>query len=715
MSLRIQFLGPPRIRCDGAPIDLAGYRPLALLAYLIVTQKSHTRQQLIDLLFDGPDDPRAALRWTLSKIRKAIGDEYLLTDREEITFNFESDYWVDVSVFEAGELELYQGDFLEGLYLRDALRVEDWLGFERERLRGLYQAGLEAQLEMSRREGDASGVVNTAQQLLKLDNLREDWHVALMDAYARLGKRATALEQYEQCRQALRAEWTVDPSPETTALAESIRRGKVGLQATPVEGADSPLPEALEIPPATPVGAPRIADRPVRFRPVIPLIAVISLVSMTLLLSVGIVALINQASQDQVGQPGLEASANPSESLPQIFSGKTVWILGRFEDTQARLFQESMMPLEERTGIEVKFLTADDMYDIYLANLLESGDLTDIVMFEQPGWLKTLSEQGKIVNLSTFLDDDYLSEKYPEAFLELARVDGQTMGVWYNAYLKSLVWYPKQAFEAKGYEVPETWEELMALSDRIVADGGVPWCIGMESEDATGWVGTDWVEDILLRTAPPETYDSWVKHDLPFDSPEIRRVFEIMGQIWLNDAYVYGGTSNISKEDFFDSPLHLFDNPPGCYLHRQASFALSFFPADARFGQDYDFFYLPPINPEFGNPVLGAGTILAMVNDRPEVREVMRYLTTAESTQALVKNGGFLTPHRDTPIEWFPTTADLRFAQIVLSASTYRFDGSDLMPEQVGLGSFYRGVTDWVEGADLDTVLQEIDNSWPQK
>jgi alpha-glucoside transport system substrate-binding protein len=221
------------------------------------------------------------------------------------------------------------------------------------------------------------------------------------------------------------------------------------------------------------------------------------------------------------------------------------------------------------------------------------------------------------------------------------------------------------------------------------------------------------VEDILLRTAPPETYDAWVNHELPFDSPEIRRVFEIMGQIWLNDAYVYGGTASISSESFADSPAHLFEIPPGCYLLRQASFAPFLFPPGVRYGRDYDFFYLPPIDAEYGNPVLGSGNLFVMVDDRPEVREVMRYLTTAESTKTLVQNGGFLSPHRETPIEWFPNQADLRFFQIVLGADTYRFDGSDLMPEQVGLGSFYRGITDWVEGAALDTVLKEIDASWP--
>ena len=137
-----------------------------------------------------------------------------------------------------------------------------------------------------------------------------------------------------------------------------------------------------------------------------------------------------------------------------------------------------------------------------------------------------------------------MQQQYPKAFLDLATLDGKMIGVWYSVGVKSLVWYPKRAFEAKGYEVPETWDELIALSDQIVADGGTPWCVAINDYGEIGWVGTDWVEDILLRTAPPETYDAWVRNDLPFNSPEIRRVFEIIGQIWLNNDYVYGGVEN---------------------------------------------------------------------------------------------------------------------------------------------------------------------------
>ena len=66
---------------------------------------------------------------------------------------------------------------------------------------------------------------------------------------------------------------------------------------------------------------------------------------------------------------------------------------------------------------------------------------------------------------------------------------------------------PNAAFEEAGYEIPETWDDLVALTDEIRATGVTPWCVSMEHGDATGWVATDWIEDILLRTAPPETYD----------------------------------------------------------------------------------------------------------------------------------------------------------------------------------------------------------------
>lgn len=744
MTLRIRLLGPVQISRAGQPVQIRGYQAVALLAYLLVTGQAHTRQHLIDLLFEGTDNPRANLRWLLSELRRTIGNGYILADRQEVAFNFESDYWLDVSAFETGQLELYQGDFMEGLYLRGAFRFEDWLFFERERLRGRYQAALEGRLAGLEQQDDYAAVVETAHCLLRLDNLREDWYRALIRAYARLGKREAALAQFEQCRQILQAELEVAPAPETIALVQTIQKGQWGPDYPPPPQNGTPqetLPTAVRQPNETGLVtisthqeaemaiSPEVDRRRTLSRPLLGIIGVISLVAGLVIIWRGL--LNSSADVSDIIKPGVTTGATlesqagltsdrsvdkASQPNPasQELAGTTVTIVGAAPDEMKKLFERSMTPFEERTGINVIYSSAGEQFETLIAATVKKGQPPDIIAFPQPGYLANFARQGHIIDLRTFLSDDYLRQQYPDTFLELAMVDGKMAGVWYQVGLKSLVWYPKKAFEAAGYKVPETWEELIALSDQMVADGRTPWCIGLEDGDASGWAGTDWVEDILLRTAPPETYDAWVRHELPFDSPEVRRAFEIMARIWFNDDYIYGGRANIVTESWLDSPIHLLEEPPGCYLHRQGSWTpISSFPKTASFGQDYDFFYLPPIDPQFGQPVLGGGEIFAMFNDRPEVREVMRYLTTAESARVLVESGGFISPHRDTPLEWYPSAADLRYAQIILSADAYRFDGSDLMPGEVGAGSFWRGMMAWVNGADLETVLQDIDESWP--
>ncbi len=225
MTLIIHLLGSIQISRDNQPISLRGYKTTALLAYLLLTSKAHTRRHLIDLLFDGPADPKASLRWILSQLRQAIGPEFVLADRQQIAFNFDSDYWLDVAAFEAGQINLYQGDFLEGLNVRDAFGFEEWASFERERLRKQYQTALIEQLEKNESLGNDIRVVETAQQLLRLDNFQEVWHRALMRTYARQGQREAALAQFNFCRRILKEELGTEPAKETVALAEQIQAG----------------------------------------------------------------------------------------------------------------------------------------------------------------------------------------------------------------------------------------------------------------------------------------------------------------------------------------------------------------------------------------------------------------------------------------------------------------------------------------------------------
>lgn len=714
MTLRISLLGPAEIRRDDQALDLPGYRPLALLAYLLITGKPQSREHLVNLLFDRPDDPRASLRWTLLQIRKTIGREAIVADRQEIAFNFQSDYWLDVSAFEAGDLDQYRGELLQGLNLRDARQYDAWLLVERERLRARYQAGLEQRLWELQEAEDATAIEETALKLLQLDNLREDWHQVLMSAYATQGKFEAGQAQYALCRQILREELGREPTSETVALARAIERQqaevyKVVAASSPPTLSLSESTEQAEMEPATP--APMEKATPSEKGRIWPLnrTVIVALAGMILLATIVVLSVLNdpESPESAVADVALDDESPSTGDL----AGTSVTIMGPLQHEE--LFEESLMPLEKKSGIDIELGSYRGDFTQVLPGVIASGLTPDIVMFPQPGFLAEFVRQGQIVDPRTFLDEAYLRQQYGDALLDASVLEGQMAGVWYSSNVKSLVWYPKQAFDDAGYEVPQTWDELTALSDQMVADGRTPWCIGLESGAGSGWVGTDWVEDILLRTAPLEAYDAWATGELPFDSTEIRRVFAITEEIWLDESYVYGGPATIVSDTFSESARHMFEDPPGCFLHRQASFIVAFFPDDAVYGQDYDFFYLPPIDAEYGRPILGGGDIMAMFNDRPEVREVMRYLTTAESVRRLVEEGGVIAPHRDAPFEWYSDPTRLKVAQILFEAEAYRFDASDLMPGNVGTGTFRQGIIDWVEGADLDSVLQEIDDSWP--
>jgi alpha-glucoside transport system substrate-binding protein len=428
------------------------------------------------------------------------------------------------------------------------------------------------------------------------------------------------------------------------------------------------------------------------------------------------------AEQPKAEEPKAEEPA-PMEgtflerAMAGEFKGTSVSMTGPFTDEDAVKFDNSVADFEEKTGIDIQYEGSKE-FEASISVRVDAGDAPDVVDFPQPGLLANFVKQGKVVDVRTFLDEDYLQGQYLQSWLDMAMMEGPDgpimAGVWHRFNAKSQVWYPKDDFDAAGYAIPTTWDEMMALSDQIVADGDTPWCVGIESGAATGWPATDWVEEIMLRTTSLENYDKWTRGELKFESPEVRRAMEVLSNVW-QDKYVYGGQAAIVTTFFGDAPVPMFEEPPKCWLHKQGNFITSFFPEGVVAGKDYDFFYLPPIDEEYGKPYLVAGDIMAMFNDRPEVKAVMEYFTKGESIKTWLAAGGALSPHKDSELDWYGDDVERGVAKLVREATSVRFDGSDLMPGEVGAGSFWKGMTDYFSGAaDLDTVLKEIDASWPK-
>lgn len=450
------------------------------------------------------------------------------------------------------------------------------------------------------------------------------------------------------------------------------------------------------------------------------LLILVSLVAVLAVLAVG-------AASAQSGSAGAdEASARAAgltflaDAYAGKYKGQTVTMTGPQTTEDEVKFNNTYVDFTKATGITVQFVGTKE-FEANIGTRLAAGDAPDIIDFPQPGLLATFVKQGKILDAAKLVPMDWLKKNYLQSWLDMSTMvgpDGNPVqgGVWQSFSAKSLVWYPKKAFDAAGYKVPTTWAELMTLTDQIAKDGDTPWCIGIESGAATGWPATDWTEDLMLRTTSLENYDKWVRGELKFASPEVKKAIETFGAIWTNDADVLGGRKAIATTYFGNAPVPMFDDPPKCWLHRQANFITSFFPKDKnlQFGVDYDFFYLPVVDDQHGKPVLVAGDLLAATNDKPATQAVMQYGATGEGIRRWLEAGGKLSPHNDADLKWYGDPVEAKVAEMVKGATAVRFDASDLMPGAVGSGSFWKGMTDWITGTkDLDTVLKEIDAAWP--
>ena len=410
------------------------------------------------------------------------------------------------------------------------------------------------------------------------------------------------------------------------------------------------------------------------------------------------------------------------EALKKIdLKGETLTIFGPWRGDDEAHIQVVLEYFRQATGAEVKYSSSEN-YEQQVVIDTEAGSPANISILPQPGLLADLAAKGRLVPLSAddakFITDNYGAGSSWVALGTYKGKDGASSfyAFPYKADLKSLVWYVPENFKDAGYEIPQTMEDLVKLSDQIVADGGKPWCIGLGSGGATGWPATDWVEDMMLRTQPPEVYDKWVTNEIKFDSPEVVGAIEAFGKFAKNNAWVDGGAAGVASTDFRDSPKGLFSAPPKCYMHRQASFIPSFFPEGTKVGTDADFFYFPPIAeiPNLGKPVLGAGTLAAITKDSKAARAFIEYLKMPLSHEVFMKDGGFLTPLKTVNQEAYVNDAARKQGEILSSATTFRFDGSDLMPGKIGAGAFWTGMVDFVGGKSAQDTGAAIQKAWDE-
>jgi len=394
------------------------------------------------------------------------------------------------------------------------------------------------------------------------------------------------------------------------------------------------------------------------------------------------------------------------------FDGEEVTVAGTIVEEEADRLIASWSDFATCADITIKYQGSRD-FEGNIAQLAEGGNAPDIGIIPQPGLVSLLAENGYLepapeaveANTDQFWSPDWKA---------YSTFDDVFYGAPMLASVKGYIWYSPAEFEEKGYEIPASLEELTELTQTIADDGDhLPWCAGMESGDATGWPGTDWIEDYVLRQSGPEVYDQWVKHEIPFNDPAIVEAFDAAGEILKNPEFI--DTQSLLSTPFQEGGLAILDGT--CSLHHQASFYEVNWGDGVEVAPDGDVyaFLMPPVKADDALAVTGGGETVVAFKANDAITAVLTHMSSDIFANLRVEQGGTVSANNGVDASKASSPLLKDTIEILQDPdATFRYDGSDLMPGAVGTNSFWKGIVGWLSGDDSQKTVDTIESSWPK-
>lgn len=405
------------------------------------------------------------------------------------------------------------------------------------------------------------------------------------------------------------------------------------------------------------------------------------------------------ATEAPVATEALAATTEPAVSeidCTGVTAGDAITLLYQWSGQEETKLNEILKPFVDACGVVLK---PESTRDQALLDTRVNGGTPPDVAF----WNVAQLEQYK----DKLIPMDKLSahaENYADFFVSPGTIDGKWLGLPVKADVKTIIWYSPVVFQAKGYTVPTTFDELNTLVEKMVADGSVPWSMGMESGDATGWTGSDWIQDLLLVKQGPQYVQDIIAGKVAYNDAGVKEAYQIYGKWATDPKYTVGGAKGTLSTNFNDAIYKVFSDPPEAMMVRQSGFAAgqiaSKYP-DLKYGTDYDFFPFPGAQGLQG----GADWMMAF-SDKPAVKALVAYLSSTVGGANWAKASFDLSPNKGAAGQYVDP-ALLKKGDMLANTKGFTADIGDTIPGGFGKAE-WTGLVNYVNGQDLDTQLKTI-------
>jgi alpha-glucoside transport system substrate-binding protein len=415
-------------------------------------------------------------------------------------------------------------------------------------------------------------------------------------------------------------------------------------------------------------------------------------------------AIVNVVQGEDIEAALAAAAASQREGLalaPKIdcmgaSAGDTLTVMYQWSGAEEEKINAIFKPFVDACGVEI---VANSTRDAAVLDTAAKSVPPDLLFWPSSSPSLLYTEQ-----LQDFVSIGAHAENYADFWVEQGTVGGRWLVLPVKADIKTIIWYSPVQFETFGYSVPTTFAELDALVEQMVADGNVPWSMGMESGPATGWTGSDFIQDLLLVQQGPEYVMGLIDGSISYDDAGVVEAYETYVKWASDETYTVGGATGTVSTGFLDAIYKVYSDPPEAMMVKQSGFAGGEVAAqypDLEYGIDYDFFAFPG-----AQGMQGGADFLMAFGDSAATQAMVAYLTSAEGATAWAKAGFDLSPNKWAAGKYIDAALAKKGAALA-NAAGFTPDLGDTIPAPFGEAE-WRAIVEAVQGGDIAALLATV-------
>tara|TARA_B100000287_G_scaffold180263_2_gene170293 strand:- start:8117 stop:9382 length:1266 start_codon:yes stop_codon:yes gene_type:complete len=383
---------------------------------------------------------------------------------------------------------------------------------------------------------------------------------------------------------------------------------------------------------------------------------------------------------------------------------------------QMDYFIEELDEISRANNIKITYFPVSDI-ETYLIEGTEND--IDLAIIPNPQGVVNLGERNIAIPINNVINEKDIKNKFSNHLIQIttSKKDNNNYGLWFRLIPNSLIWYDVEKYKSIGSPKFESYEDMVSFTKDFSSKEKPLWCLDIESGASTGWIATNWLEDLILHQKGPEIYDLWMNQDLLSGSDEITLSILDIGKLIFIEGAVFGGNERMIRKEFRNNYRNLVDEENPCVFSWSGHFASNYFPNDKDYSVDYDFFKFP--SEKNKDAMVGIGDALIVLNSTRETKTVINALVDDNFGKKWMSKSDstYISANKNSEISLLKNELTFKEAKLIKKAieqDLFRYDASELMERRIGSDSLWHAMTKYIELTSkyIDEITEELDFSY---